>query len=306
MTALERCCRLLLLAYPAWYRRARTDEMLGTLLEVMPGDRRWPAWREGRALVVGGLRVRSGLNQRLTIAAHVRLAVVLGLAVMLLRIAAADLTEVVIFSRHWHSAGAGIGYAVACGVLTVAVVAALFVVPPRIVAAMAAVTAGFWFWGYSYEGRGQGVLASLVLLALAAAVRGQARLPRIWLWLPAALLVPQLLVLVGSGMPGSTYLALVLPSLIVWLILGCAALWIVVDPRPAIAVAVYAGCLFAGAPAPFLFAVPLPDPWQLYAAAAAGLAAAAIWQLQHRSARRDITPPDSQQPDVADIGPAGI
>ena len=33
MTALERRWRWLLRAYPAWYRRERGDEMLGTLME---------------------------------------------------------------------------------------------------------------------------------------------------------------------------------------------------------------------------------------------------------------------------------
>lgn len=58
MTGLERRCRWLLLAYPAWYRRERSGEMLGTLLEASPPGRRWPSFRDARALVIGGLRVR--------------------------------------------------------------------------------------------------------------------------------------------------------------------------------------------------------------------------------------------------------
>ena len=58
MSALERHCRWLLLAYPAWYRRGRAGEMLGTLLEASPPGRRWPSFRDTRALVIGGLRVR--------------------------------------------------------------------------------------------------------------------------------------------------------------------------------------------------------------------------------------------------------
>lgn len=58
MSALERRCRRLLLAYPAWYRRGRGEEMLGTLLEASPPGRRWPSFRDTRALVTGGLRVR--------------------------------------------------------------------------------------------------------------------------------------------------------------------------------------------------------------------------------------------------------
>ena len=58
MTPLERRCRWLLRAYPAWYRRDRAGEMLGTLLEASPPGRRWPSFRDARALVTGGLRVR--------------------------------------------------------------------------------------------------------------------------------------------------------------------------------------------------------------------------------------------------------
>jgi len=58
VSALERHCRWLLHAYPAWYRRDRAAEMLGTLLAASPSGRRWPSGRDARALVIGGLRVR--------------------------------------------------------------------------------------------------------------------------------------------------------------------------------------------------------------------------------------------------------
>jgi hypothetical protein len=58
VTPLERHCRWLLHAYPAWYRRDRAGEMLGTLLESSPSGRRWPSFRDARALAIGGLRVR--------------------------------------------------------------------------------------------------------------------------------------------------------------------------------------------------------------------------------------------------------
>lgn len=58
MTPLERRCRWLLFAYPAWYRRRRAGEMLGTMLETSPPGGRWPSFRDTRSLVAGGLRVR--------------------------------------------------------------------------------------------------------------------------------------------------------------------------------------------------------------------------------------------------------
>ena len=58
MTPLERHCRWLLRAYPAWYRRDRAAEMVGTLLEASQPGRKWPSFRDARALVIGGPRVR--------------------------------------------------------------------------------------------------------------------------------------------------------------------------------------------------------------------------------------------------------
>jgi hypothetical protein len=58
VTGLERRYRWLLRAYPGWYRCERAGEMLGTLLEASPPGRRWPSFRDTRALVIGGLRVR--------------------------------------------------------------------------------------------------------------------------------------------------------------------------------------------------------------------------------------------------------
>jgi hypothetical protein len=58
VTPLERHCGWLLRAYPAWYRRDRGGEMLGTLLEASPPGARRPSFRDARALVIGGLRVR--------------------------------------------------------------------------------------------------------------------------------------------------------------------------------------------------------------------------------------------------------
>ena len=63
MTGLERRYRWLLRAYPRAYRQYRAEEMLETLLGVDDTDRRHLSLRESLALVVGGLRVRSGVDQ---------------------------------------------------------------------------------------------------------------------------------------------------------------------------------------------------------------------------------------------------
>jgi hypothetical protein len=67
MTPLERRYAWLLRAYPAWYRRERAGEMLGTLLEASPSGERRPSVRDARSLVIGGLRVRGPLTWCLSI-----------------------------------------------------------------------------------------------------------------------------------------------------------------------------------------------------------------------------------------------
>ncbi len=83
MSKLERRCKLLLTAYPAEYRRARGEEILGTLLEATPPGRGWPQARDVRALIIGGLRARAMANRRLGAGADIRLGVLLGVALEL-------------------------------------------------------------------------------------------------------------------------------------------------------------------------------------------------------------------------------
>src|SRR5262249_37925763 len=86
-----------------------------------------------------------------------------------------------------------------------------------------------------------------------------------------------------------------------WVILGCVVLWIVIDPRPAIAVAVYAGFAVAEAWSPF--AVQPDLSWQMaaYGIGAATVAAAAIWLLQRGiSSKRPRTDPEDD-PELADL-----
>lgn len=63
---LERRYERLLRFYPAEIRRERGREMLATLLEVAGPERRRPASREVVALVLGGLRARSGADRRVS------------------------------------------------------------------------------------------------------------------------------------------------------------------------------------------------------------------------------------------------
>jgi hypothetical protein len=56
---LRRRYERLLFTYPAAYRRAHGDEMLGTLLDAARPDQRLPAPREAISLLLGGLRTRA-------------------------------------------------------------------------------------------------------------------------------------------------------------------------------------------------------------------------------------------------------
>jgi hypothetical protein len=58
MTVLDRRYRWLLRAYPAWYRREWSGEVLGLLLEASPPGSERPTFRDARSIVTAGLRVR--------------------------------------------------------------------------------------------------------------------------------------------------------------------------------------------------------------------------------------------------------
>ena len=56
---LEARYHALLRAYPPAYRAEHGEEILATLEQTSPAGRSWPVWREARALLFGGLRLRA-------------------------------------------------------------------------------------------------------------------------------------------------------------------------------------------------------------------------------------------------------
>jgi hypothetical protein len=78
---LERRARWLLRAYPVAYRADRGEEIIGTLLEVVPPGRDWPPSRETVALVAAGLHARRAANLRQGLGASLRQVAVAGAAV---------------------------------------------------------------------------------------------------------------------------------------------------------------------------------------------------------------------------------
>lgn len=231
MTPLERRYGRLLLAYPAPYRAARGDEILGTLMEAArPGQTR-PTLRERRALLLGGLRVRFGADRRLPTATNWRLAAMFGLAILFAGSASTDVTVtqagtgttlgLLRFNVDWLQTGgalAGVAVAVTAWFArrTVVVVSALAVAVLTV--ALGGVTPGR-------------IAHAVALGGFAALASDRERMPRTWLWSFGLLAVWEF----GTSVPGGPGTG-ALP--IMWIMIGAALLWVAVDGRPAVAIAV--------------------------------------------------------------------
>jgi hypothetical protein len=282
MTALERCYRWLLRAYPAWYRRERGAEMLGTLLDASPPGRRAPSLRDTRALVMGGFRVRAGQHQRLTAATNLRLAVLLGAALALLWLVASDLADAVLHWTHTYSPSPGIGQEAVYGLLTLAAVAAAWFAPRPVTAALALAGAvAYVYWG----DRIMAIQPAGLLITLAVLVFGKERLPRSWLWLAGGIFAVDLLQ--GLTPAGPLYFLYTPLVFVPWIILGAVVLWAAVDARPAIAMAIYVASnyLVVSLLNYLGYGVAPLTSWQWYlpAAGAAVLAAGAVWRLRQQA-----------------------
>ena len=297
MTALERHCRWLLHAYPAWYRRQRGGEILATLLEASPPGRSWPSPRDARALLMAGLQVRAWRNQRLTTAASVRQAVLLGAALALLWTISGDLADqgasLILAWTHTTAPHLDFGYWIAADALVLAAVAAAWFAPRPAAAALAlAAAAAMWqYWG----DRITVIQPAGLLILLAILAPGRNRLPRSWLWLAGVLSAANLLDQ-ASGVLLRVYHAINPPlTAVPWIILGAVVLWAAVDARPAVAMAIWLTSTWlvfnllssiddllssiGGEPQGPV----LSQPSYLSAAGSAVLAAAAIWRLRHQA-----------------------
>jgi hypothetical protein len=263
MTALERHCRWLLRAYPAWYRAERGDEMLTTLAENAPPGWAWPGWRETAALVLGGLGVRGQQHHRLPIAANLRLSVMLGLAVSIALLGSGSVgwpwlvvnvnNPMIVPAGYWLSGNwAGAPYTDVWPIafaLTACAPAAAWIGRRAVAVSLllaAAVVVPFVEASASVMGGplglravlGAGLPLSLLFVTLAVVTAlGTDRPPRAWLcWyaLPPAWILTEWLV---SFLPYGIDRVLVGLPLFPAFILG-AFLWVIVDARPAIALAV--------------------------------------------------------------------
>ncbi len=245
MSKLEQRYRRLLLMYPRSYREARGGEMLGTLLESSAPGRSRPTVRDTRALILGGLKVRSGADQRLTVAESVRLVVLLAACLDIVSQANFWFADV---RGSWGYTFPSMAYSwisLALGLLAVATVALAWSrwrATALIVTAAAAV-----LWMYHPRGRdwADAIGPVLALAAIAIVIYrrpGRPRLPWAWLALPGALLVAELTAAIlqatTSVPPGVDYVSFIL--------LAGAILWSIVDARPLAAVAIWLAWAFGG------------------------------------------------------------
>jgi hypothetical protein len=233
--AFERCCRALLLAYPAAYRAERADEMLGTLLATNPG-KAWPMPRDICALLLGGLRTRSDQNRRLATLTNLRLAGLLGCSLYLTTVAATYVSQGLWSQYPWQPLAA----------VALSWVAAVspFLAGRRVAVALSAlaVVADFTCFKYWEGDNRQQLVATVVpLLLLMLLSRGATRPPRHWLWLPG-LVVGTTVLAQLLATPPTPYVsqpvglwAVHTPLAIV--LIAVAVLWTAIDARIAVGVA---------------------------------------------------------------------
>jgi hypothetical protein len=272
---LRRRYERLLFTYPTDYRAAHGEEILSTLLEAARPTQRWPSWRESTSLLLGGLRLRArqaakqsptrlwtdGLHLGVLLIVLVNLGHALQMQFPLwIALVAVGALAVL---RGWGRTA-----------LAATAIAGLAVARPL----LPQVGLPWWLPGYGdWSAVGRYVWPAVVLAVLA--WPGVARLrPRSWWWLllPAAQAALALAEQPWSLVKAGAEMGLLLAVLVV----AVGAL----DPRPAIAAAVYLvpGLLYAaesiakGAPSTLALGY-----WMVLAVLTATLAATA-WRIRRQ------------------------
>jgi hypothetical protein len=294
MTRLERHTRWLLRCYPAGYRQARGEEIIGTLLETTPDGRTWPPARDVRALVICGLKVRAAQNRQRTVGANLRVAVLAGLAMYLSYWAAAYLSFVIQWSSGpgpIHVSSLAAWTAAAAGLLVgVTVVLAWTARRAAVLAGALVASAGVAAFALVIGGPagmlGPRLLQVLSLAGLAALGPRAGRPPRRWLWLPVvAASFPLLAPFVGYGWVdylGSVFSA----GLPLLAIAALSVSWVAIDARLIVAVLTYFAVIALQIPV----AVVIPDGFGVFSSlpffgVVMAIAVPAVWLLQRQSAR---------------------
>ena len=294
MSPLERHCQLLLRAYPAGYREARGEEIIGTLLEATPPGRSWPWPRDSRGLILGGLRARAARNRYLTTAANLRTALLAGISTYLAYYAAAIVGSYV---RYALSTG---GYRfrpvpvdwpqlIASALILVTVPLAwlcgrrMIVLAGALPAAAALCIAGSWHPDTLGD-----VVVPLVFGAVLVALSGN-RGPSSRRWL-TAIGVPALVLLVLNIEPQVGLYAF---QALEMTVAAVTIVWAVIDARFAIAVSVLVLGLWLPIAVDDLVQGMIPVYVWPYLAITTAIAAPAGWLLRRQSAHAGRPTPTS-------------
>lgn len=272
---LRRRYQRLLFTYPTDYRAAHGEEILSTLLEAARPTQRWPSWRESTSLLLGGLRLRArqaakesptrlwtdGLHLGVLLVVLVNLGHALQMQFPLW-IALVAIGALAVL-RGWGRTA-----------LAATAIAALAVARPL----LPHIGLPWWLPGYGDWSAVGRYLWPAVVLAVLAWPRVARLRPRSWWWLllPAAQAALPLTEQPWSLVKAGAEMGLLLAVLVV----AVGAL----DPRPAIAAAVYLvpGLLYAaesiaeGAPSTLALGY-----WMVLAVLTATLAAAA-WRIRRQ------------------------
>jgi hypothetical protein len=228
---LERRYRWLLVTYPAAYRAAHGNEIIGTLLEAAPPTQRFPSPREAGGLLLGGLRTSA--RQAATAAPPRVWSDGLHLGVLL--VVLANLGQALELARAPWTALVAVGVlAVLRGWARMAVVATALAALVAARPLLPPVGLPWWLPGYGdWSAVARYAVPAAFLAALAWPNAGRLR-PRSWWWLllPAAQLAflpveQSWAVTVKAGLEAGFLVAL--------LMIAVGAL----DPRPAVALAVF-------------------------------------------------------------------
>jgi hypothetical protein len=236
---LERRYRRLLTAYPLAYRRERGDELLGTLLELSRPGQRWPALRQGWALLLAGLRMRTGADRLSSTADAWRDSARAALVLMLVWQLIGQLWQLMLLRAELPPgqsiSGPTVGGSVATGVLAGAAIVALLAGRHRPGVALALLSGVLSVlppfnttWDNLYPFQILAWCLPVTVLAVPLLRRPAAGGP--WRWLLA---IP--LLVLGSALVPLFGPELAAPVIAVVAVAACLIWGALVDPRPAIA-----------------------------------------------------------------------
>lgn len=287
-TEIERHSRWLMHSYPRRYRKDRADEILDTLLEATGPGRAWPSFRDSRALVRSGLRVRSGLQLRQSAAANVVQGLLLAAVLV---IAGENASNLGLLLGHIGNARLTAPFAVGYGVVsalfvivnlaTLATIAGAWFGPVKVIAVVALGLTCLSAYAMSVN-VSQWEIAPIVAFGLiAVVVSHRVRLPRLWLWLAGAWYLMNLL-------PGLVFTAAIRVDLILFgpvAIFAATIAWCAVDLRPMLAVGMvisvsYGEDLVLSFEGPGLRGL---WPWELVVVTSITLVIVAMWRLRRQA-----------------------